>query len=143
MSDATDPRPSPLMPLPTELRQHNLRNLLWQSTTLRKADTEETDRYSTSDRYSIHERNFSFCPAVLRTCRLLHTEGQSILYDNIIACDIRFIKVDSSSVNRQSEYGLRLMSVYSGVLTNKSINSDGPCYPRSDPFKPDPRYQKA
>ena len=87
---------SPLMELPTEIRLRILQELLWQQESLKI--TRETDSNcicfgcSGKDKHpparALRQSSFAFSPAILRTCRILHQEGVSLLYNNTFACEL-------------------------------------------------------
>lgn len=80
MASEMESAPFPLMRLSTDIRRQILRELLWQSEPLRRTSTSRPDLDP--------KANFTFWPAVLRTCVLLYTRGQLIMYDNTFSCDI-------------------------------------------------------
>jgi hypothetical protein len=84
------------MELPTEIRLRILQELLWQRESLKI--TQETDSHCTcfgcsgKDKHpparALRQSTFTFSPAILRTCRTLHQEGVSLLYNNTFACEL-------------------------------------------------------
>jgi hypothetical protein len=83
------------MDLPTELRLKILQELLWQQEPLKityeldsRCDCIGCSAHSTHLPRIPRQSTFNFSPAVLRTCRTLHQEGLSLLYNNTFACEL-------------------------------------------------------
>jgi hypothetical protein len=87
-----------LLELPTEIRLHILKQLLWQQEPLKIIEEASLSRPWCScgacgrrrgSPPSEHRQStFQFSPAILRTCRTLHAEGIEVLYNNVISCEV-------------------------------------------------------